>query len=166
MCRPWLQLTLRADGLDQILSQGASYKTNRAHQDGAPEDRFGQPSLIYCGPVWKISSSSPACCMKTLIIYPPEHCRGQKTVPTRSNLKHCEHRKDFSDESLTSCTEKATRLRARKTADEGTLNVGLSEGDSWVLEKDRQRAGGGKFAVIQIGGSVHVAQTWKNSFEH
>ena len=36
----------------QILSQGASYKTNRAHQDRAPEDRFGQPSLIYHGPGW------------------------------------------------------------------------------------------------------------------
>lgn len=36
----------------QILSQGASYKTNRAHQDRAPEDRFGQPSLICCGSGW------------------------------------------------------------------------------------------------------------------
>lgn len=34
----------------QILSQGASYKTNRAHQDWAPEDQFGQSLLIYCGP--------------------------------------------------------------------------------------------------------------------
>lgn len=41
----------------QILSQGASYKTNRAHQDRAPEDRFGQPSLIYCGPGWVKASA-------------------------------------------------------------------------------------------------------------
>lgn len=41
----------------QILSQGASYKTNRAHQDRAPEDRFGQPLLIYCGPGWVKASA-------------------------------------------------------------------------------------------------------------
>lgn len=37
-------------GFYQILSQGASYKTNRAHQDWAPEGRCGQSSLIYHGP--------------------------------------------------------------------------------------------------------------------
>lgn len=81
----------------QILSQGASYKTNRAHQDRAPEEQLSQASLIWAGPglvkaragihqayqIWSANLKS----VSRLILYEKD-CQKHLSIGPRSVLLH------------------------------------------------------------------------------